>query len=139
MAVTGLTDIGVSRVAGEIRAMGRSALSLSGDATKAADMERIAQQVLTELGRVDTLINCVGDAIRKPVAKLPGTSTEEMTEQEWHHLVVVTSITGSYEPGRLNPGESMTLDAKISMIEDSDGTLTIGTPNGVVVTELFPC
>ena len=60
VAVTGLTDVGASRVAGEIRALGRSAISLSGDATLAADMERIAQQVLAEFGRVDTLINCVG-------------------------------------------------------------------------------
>lgn len=96
VAVTGLTDVGASRVAGEIRALGRSALSLSGDATLAADMERIAQQVLTEFGRVDTLINCVGDAIRKPVAKLPGTSAEGMTEEEWHQVVNI-NLTEAFQ------------------------------------------
>ena len=53
---------------------------------------------------------------------------------EW----AVTSITGSFEPGSLNPGESMTLDAKMLMVEASDGTLTIGTPNGIIDTALFP-
>ena len=96
VAVTGLTDVGASRVAGEIRALDRSALSLSGDATLAADMERIAQQVLTEFGRVDTLINCVGDAIRKPVAKLPGTSAEGMTEEEWHQVVNI-NLTEAFQ------------------------------------------
>ena len=96
VAVTGLTDIGANRVAGEIRALGRSALALSGDATRTADMQRIAQQVLAEFGRVDTLINCVGDAISKPVAKLPGTSTEGMTEEEWRHVVDI-NLTEAFQ------------------------------------------
>lgn len=53
---------------------------------------------------------------------------------EW----ALTSITGPFEPGILNPGESMTLNAKLSMIEASDGVLTIGTPNGIIDTALFP-
>ena len=96
VAVTGLTDVGASRVAGEIRALGRSALSMSGDATQAPDMERIAQQVLAEFGRVDTLINCVGDAIRKPVVKLPNAPTEGMTEEEWHHVVNI-NLTEAFQ------------------------------------------
>ena len=96
VAVTGLTDVGASRVAGEIRSLGRSALALSGDATQAADMERIAQRVLAEFGLVDTLINCVGDAISKPVAKLPGTSAEGMTEQEWHQVVDI-NLTEAFQ------------------------------------------
>jgi NAD(P)-dependent dehydrogenase (short-subunit alcohol dehydrogenase family) len=96
VAVTGLTDVGASRVASEIRALGRSAMALSGDATKAADMERIAEQVLAEFGRVDTLINCVGDAISKPVAKLPGVSGEGMTEEEWRHVVDI-NLTEAFQ------------------------------------------
>ena len=96
VAVTGLTDIGANRVAGEIRALGRSALPLSGDATRTADMERIAEQVIAEFGRVDTLINCVGDAISKPVAKLPGTSAEGMTEDEWRQVVDI-NLTEAFQ------------------------------------------
>ena len=61
-------------------------------------------------------------------------SSGPLNFDEW----TVTSITGPFEPGSLNPGESMTLNAKLSMIEDSDGTLTIGTPNGIIDTALFP-
>jgi 7-alpha-hydroxysteroid dehydrogenase len=45
VAVSALTPTGVSKVAEEVQAMGRKALALTGDATKAADMDRVAQQV----------------------------------------------------------------------------------------------
>ena len=73
VAVTGLTPTGVNRVADEIRASGGACLPLTGDATKAADMDEIAARAIAEFGRIDTLVNCVGDAIRKPVVQLPAT------------------------------------------------------------------
>ena len=72
MAVSALTPTGVNQVAKEVRALGRNALALTGDATKAADMDRVAQQVLEGFGHLDTLVTCVGDSIRKPVVQLPG-------------------------------------------------------------------
>ena len=87
VAITGMTSTGASKVAEEARALGRQAIALAGDATKSADMDRIAEQVLAEFGHVDTLVNCVGDSIRKPVVKLPGTDLEGMTESDWHHVV----------------------------------------------------
>jgi NAD(P)-dependent dehydrogenase (short-subunit alcohol dehydrogenase family) len=96
VAVTGLTTTGVNNVAEEIRGLGRAALPLAGDATKADDMERIASLVLTEFGRLDTLVNCVGDAIRKPVVALPGTTTEGMTEEDWHHVVDI-NLTEAFQ------------------------------------------
>jgi 2-deoxy-D-gluconate 3-dehydrogenase len=59
-------------------------------------MERIASLVLTEFGRLDTLVNCVGDAIRKPVVALPGTTTEGMTEEDWHHVVDI-NLTEAFQ------------------------------------------
>ena len=58
VAITGLTPIGVNRVAEEVRALRRTALPLTGDATESADMDRIAQEVPAGFGRVDTLVNC---------------------------------------------------------------------------------
>jgi 7-alpha-hydroxysteroid dehydrogenase len=43
VAVSALTPTGVNRVAEEIRALDRKALALTGDATKTADMDRVAQ------------------------------------------------------------------------------------------------
>ena len=96
VAVTGLTSTGVNKVAEEVRGMGRAALPLTGDATKSADMDHIAQQVLSEFGHVDTLVNCVGDAIRKPVVKLPGSTLEGMTEEEWHFIVDI-NLTEAFQ------------------------------------------
>jgi NAD(P)-dependent dehydrogenase (short-subunit alcohol dehydrogenase family) len=87
VAISALTPNGVNKVAEEIKAMGRTALPLTGDATKAADMDRIAQQAVSQLGQVDVLVNCVGDSIRKPVVKLPGSNVEGMTEDEWRFIV----------------------------------------------------
>lgn len=88
VAITSLNPGTVGQVAREIRELGGNALPLTGDATKAADMERIAADTLREFGRVDTLVNCVGDSIRKPLSTLPN-GDEGMTEAEWHFIVDV--------------------------------------------------
>ena len=95
VAVTSLSPGTVGRVAEEIRALGRMALPLTGNATRAADMEGIAESALREFGRVDTLVNCVGDAIRKPVASLPDGS-EGMSEEEWRFVVDV-NLTEAFQ------------------------------------------
>ena len=38
----------------------------------------------------------MGDSIRKPLVKLPGTSDEGMTEDEWHH-VVDSNLTEAFQ------------------------------------------
>jgi NAD(P)-dependent dehydrogenase (short-subunit alcohol dehydrogenase family) len=96
VAITGLTPTGVNKVAREVRALGRVALPITGDATKAADMDRVAQQALAEFGQVDTLVNCVGDAIRKPVVKLPGGKVEGMTEEEWRFILDI-NLTEAFQ------------------------------------------
>ena len=99
VAITSLSPATVGQVAQEVRALGRTALPLTGDATKAADMERIAADTLREFGHVDTLVNCVGDAIRKPVAPLPDGS-EGMSEEEWHFVVDV-NLTEAFQGCRV--------------------------------------
>ena len=95
VAVTSLSPATVGQVAEEIRSLGQTALPLTGDATKALDMERIAESTFREFGQVDTLVNCVGDAIRKPVASLPNGS-EGMSEEEWHFVVDV-NLTEAFQ------------------------------------------
>ena len=58
-------------------------------------MDRIAADTLREFGRLDTLVNCVGDAIRKPVADLPD-GTRGMSEEEWHFVVDV-NLTEAFQ------------------------------------------
>ena len=96
VAITSLSEATVGKVAEEVRAMGRTALPVTGDATTAADMDLILSRVLSEFGHIDTLVNCVGDAIRKPVVKLPGTADEGMTEEEWHRIVDI-NLTEAFQ------------------------------------------
>jgi NAD(P)-dependent dehydrogenase (short-subunit alcohol dehydrogenase family) len=96
VAVSALTPTGVNKVAEGVRALGRNALALTGDATKAADMDRVARQVLEGFGHLDTLVTCVGDSIRKPVVQLPGTSVAGMTEDEWRFIVDI-NLTEAFQ------------------------------------------
>ena len=52
---------GAETVAKAVRAMGRKALVVQGDIAKLADVQRITAQAYTEFGRVDVLVNNVGD------------------------------------------------------------------------------
>lgn len=96
VAVTGLTDAGVNRVAAEIRAQGGVCLPLTGDATQSEPMDAITARAIAEFGHIDTLVNCVGDAIRKPVAQLPGSDLPGMTAAEWHSIVDV-NLTEAFQ------------------------------------------
>ena len=54
-----------------------------------------------------------------------------------------TSLTGSFEPGILNPDESLTIDGKALLIEPGTATITVGTPNGITdsieLAGMAPC
>ena len=89
IAVTGLTPTGVTAVAESARALGRQGLAFTADATRASDMDRLAGQVLDQFGPLDVLVNCVGDAITKPVVALPGGASHGMSEEEWHFILDV--------------------------------------------------
>ena len=52
---------GAEEVARSVRAMGRKALVLQADIAKLADVQRITEQAYAEFGRVDVLVNNVGD------------------------------------------------------------------------------
>jgi NAD(P)-dependent dehydrogenase (short-subunit alcohol dehydrogenase family) len=86
VAVTALTQANVDRVAEQIRAHGRQALPLAGDATLQADMDRLAEQVLNGLDGLDVLVNCVGDSIRSAVIPLPNGATEAMDQTTWQAI-----------------------------------------------------
>ena len=96
VAVSALTDTGVAQVVSEISAFGVNGLALTGDATKSADMDDIVSATLKEFGQIDTLVNCVGDAIRKPVVKLPGSDLEGMSDEEWHFIVDI-NLTEAFQ------------------------------------------
>lgn len=68
-------------------ATGRRVLALAADATQPEDVERIVQETLSALGRIDILVNAAGINIRKPV--------EEMSLDEWRQ-VIETNLTATF-------------------------------------------
>ena len=97
VAVSALTASGVNQVVSEIQIIGGKGIALTGDSTKSDDMDRIVESVINEFGHIDTLINCVGDAIRKPIVKLPGGNIEGTITYEFMNEIVVEakSITST--------------------------------------------
>jgi NAD(P)-dependent dehydrogenase (short-subunit alcohol dehydrogenase family) len=89
VGVTALGQPNATRVAEEISALGRRGIGWAADGTHVDSMQVIADDVLSQLGGLDVLINCIGDAIRGAVA--PGTDGAQriMTESDWHAIVDV--------------------------------------------------
>ncbi len=94
----GVTSLGgdtAVSVAEEVRKMGRKGFGWAADATKVADMEKLRDKAFAELGGVDVLVNCLGDAIRGSISAMPGSSMHVLDEKEWHHVVDV-NLTQAY-------------------------------------------
>jgi NAD(P)-dependent dehydrogenase (short-subunit alcohol dehydrogenase family) len=93
VGVTSLGETNAQRVAREIQALGRKGFGWAADGTRVEPMRALAQQALGELGGLDILVNCIGDAIRGAVAEpdQPAeTSRSEpkaLSEQDWHTVI----------------------------------------------------
>jgi len=89
VAIASLNRGRAAAAADEINARSGKATAFAADATRLPDMKRLAKEILESFGSLDILVNCVGDAIPKPVVRLPDKEGEGMTEQEWHSIVDV--------------------------------------------------
>jgi len=67
VVINSLTDKYVVGVAAELaKATGRRVVPLVADVTKSADVDRAVARILSDFGRLDVLVNNLGDSIRKP-------------------------------------------------------------------------
>jgi len=74
VAINALTGKYVDGLATDLAAAtGRRVVPVVGDMTKADGVENAIAEVLKTFGRIDVLINALGDSIRKPLVALPGT------------------------------------------------------------------
>lgn len=79
IALNALTPRYVESTAAEIaKATGRRVVPLIADVTKRDNVQRAMETILREFGRLDVLINNLGDAIRKPLVALPGRADATM-------------------------------------------------------------
>jgi NAD(P)-dependent dehydrogenase (short-subunit alcohol dehydrogenase family) len=88
IALNALTDQYVVNTAREIaEASGRRVLPILADVTKSTEVQRAVDTVMKEFGGIDVLVNNLGDAIRKPLATLPGKQGEPATDEEIKNII----------------------------------------------------
>ena len=83
-AVVVIPDINLTaaqETQGNIESQGGRSLALRVDVSKGQDVERMVEQVTSELGRIDILVNNAGVQVRKPLL--------ETTEEEWDWVLAV--------------------------------------------------
>jgi NAD(P)-dependent dehydrogenase (short-subunit alcohol dehydrogenase family) len=78
----------LEEVAGEIGALGRSALAVKVDISRAGEVETMTQAVLGRFGRLDILVNCAG-------VWIPGQTLVECPEESWDRVIDV-NLKGTY-------------------------------------------
>lgn len=81
VVVHGRDAAAIERVVGELRTTGATALGVTGDVTRAADLEAMRAMIEAELGPVDILVANAGG---NPVPPMP---LEDMTEDVWRRTV----------------------------------------------------
>lgn len=83
VAINALTDRYVTELAGRIAGeTGRRVVPVVGDVTSPAGARSAVESVVAEFGRIDVLVNNLGDAIAKPLVPLPGDDRPAMTDED---------------------------------------------------------
>jgi NAD(P)-dependent dehydrogenase (short-subunit alcohol dehydrogenase family) len=73
VAINALTPKYVNGLAEELStATGRRVAPIVADMTITSDVQRAFDEVLARFGRIDVLVNALGDSIKKPLVALPG-------------------------------------------------------------------
>lgn len=71
----------IEETASEIRQLGRKALAVRTDVTKADEVKKVVEQTVSQLGGIDILVNNAGIDILKPIAFVP--EMRQMKPPEW--------------------------------------------------------
>jgi len=71
---------------------GRRILPVLGDVTSSEGVQRIVGQVMHEFGRIDVLINNLGDAIASPLVKLPGRDTDSISDEQLKKIIDINMM-----------------------------------------------
>lgn len=88
VAMNALTNNYVDKSAREIAAAsGRKVLPVPADVTKTDAVQKVVDTVLREFGRLDVLVNCLGDALNHPLVKLPDKEGASATDEELKKVI----------------------------------------------------
>ncbi len=90
VAINSLTPRYVEGVAADIAtASGRKVIPVVADVTKKDGVQKAVDQVMDTYGKIDVLINNLGDAIYKPLVALPDGDTPALTDEELNTVMDV--------------------------------------------------
>src|SRR5579863_749262 len=81
VAASGRREALVNEVASEIEKLGRKSLRVTVDASSRGSIDILRDRVVSELGRVDILLNAAGETFRKP--------THMVGDEEWGRIMDV--------------------------------------------------
>ncbi len=97
IALNALTDRYVVNTAERIaKSSGRRVISILGDVTRSQGAQEVVARVEKELGPIEVLVNNLGDAIRKPLVKLPGKDGETATDEEIKKILDLNMMAAVY-------------------------------------------
>ena len=90
VVINSLTDRYVTPLAKEIgSATGRRVVPLVADVTKSDEVDRAIARVLADFGRLDILVNNLGDSIRTPLVDASGATAERMSDEDLKFIMDV--------------------------------------------------
>ena len=71
------------------KATGRRVLPVAADLTSSKEVDRAVAAVMAEFGRIDILVNGVGDSLKRPLIPRPGTADpkEPVSDADLHHIL----------------------------------------------------
>jgi NAD(P)-dependent dehydrogenase (short-subunit alcohol dehydrogenase family) len=105
ITVTARTVKEIEQTAEEVRHLGRKALAVPADVTKADEIKQVVESTLSEFGKIDILVNNAGIVILKPAVFVRGIEpppwqgilgwNTQLSEEEWHR-VIDTNLTSAF-------------------------------------------
>lgn len=96
VAVNALTPTYLEPLTQDIaRATGRDVRAYPGDMTRTGSVDRIVAKVIRDFGRIDVLVNALGDAIPKPLVPLPGAANgaERLSDGELDRILNLNLVS----------------------------------------------
>jgi len=88
IALNALTDRYVEDTAREIAmASGSNVVPVLADVTKTQEVNQLVEKVMNEFGRLDVLVNCLGDAIRQPLVNFADDAAIPISDEDLRKII----------------------------------------------------
>jgi glucose 1-dehydrogenase/3-oxoacyl-[acyl-carrier protein] reductase len=147
-------DARTEEVAANVRKLGRRAITVEGDVTKRADLEKVFDSAWDELGRVDILVNNAGIETIVPFTELTDKQWEDVTNTNLKSGWMASQILckrliaegrggaivniGSIQAGKVLPGRTHYAPSKLAIEALTRNMSAEVGPHGIRVNCIHP-